>query len=154
MARLTLRMGQTRVGSAMSPSQAGYVQSVNQSWRKIERQIVDIFQQFEDVSDDICMEALRPTFEKSQEYCPIASGRLRRSGYIEKTSLRGKPRVEIGYGRAGEPPYTVFVHERVDMRHKPPTRAKFLQAAVLEDLEAIFGRLVIGYRGFMNGQSS
>lgn len=100
----------------------------------------------EGVTPDILLDALQPTFEKSQEYCPVDTGRLRDSGYLEITSFRGTPTVEIGYGLGGEPPYTVNVHENLEWRHKYPTRAKWLEVALLEDDAAIQQRIVDAYQ--------
>lgn len=100
----------------------------------------------EDVTPEILLEALEPTFELSQEYCPTATGRLRNSGYLEITQFRGVPTVEIGYGRGSEPPYAATVHENVEWRHKPPTRAKWLQAALVEDEKGIQDRIVTRLR--------
>jgi hypothetical protein len=114
--------------------------------------LLDIQQQFVDVSDEVMLEALQPNYEKSQEYVPKQTGRLSRSGYLQiAETSRGNPRVEIGYGYGGDPFYTVFVHEMVNIRHEPPTRAKFLQQAIMEDLDGIFKRLGDGYKEFMGG---
>jgi hypothetical protein len=123
----------------------------DQAARAIGRILSDIFDQFEGASEELMIEAMEPTFTKSQEYCPTASGVMRASGYLEKTGFRGKPRVEIGYGRGGYPHYTVYVHEMTGIFHEPPTRSKWLQAAVMEDTDAIYERLGRGYKAFMNG---
>lgn len=147
--KLSIGVGLKRGGTKF-PSEAGYVADVNRQCKELEDILIDVFKQFEDVSEDIMIDALRPTFSKARDiYCPKDSGDLRASGYLEKASFRGKPRVEIGFGRSGKPRYTVYVHEMLNFRHEPPTRAKFLQAAVFEDLNDIYLRLGREYKSFM-----
>lgn len=90
--------------------------------------------------------ALIPTFEKSQIYCPKETGKLVDSGYLELTGRYPReagqtPLVEIGYGRNGNPPYALVVHEMVQYRHKSPTRAKYLESALNEDRSKILPRI-------------
>lgn len=99
-----------------------------------------------DSTPEILLEALEPTFEKSQEYCPEDTGRLKSSGYLEITQFRGTPTVEIGYGRGGQPEYTVAVHENLEWRHKAPTRAKWLEVALTEDDKEIEQRIASAYK--------
>ena len=101
----------------------------------------------EETTPEILLEALEPTFKKSKEYCPKDTGALVESGYLEVRELRKKPTVEIGYGFGGNPSYTVAVHENLEWRHKSPTRAKWLQAALEEDANAIRGRIIRSYSG-------
>jgi hypothetical protein len=89
------------------------------------------------------VEALQPTLELSQEYCPIETGELRASGYVE---ARGRT-AEIGYGKDGMAPYAVLVHENPKFYHTPPTQSKFLQRAMDEDYFKILGRLVSSVKG-------
>lgn len=79
--------------------------------------------------------AMMPVFLKSQIYCPKDTGALVDSGYLEMTDrlgINGGPVVEVGYGRNGSPYYALVVHEVLTVKHKPPTRSKFLQAAYEE----------------------
>lgn len=147
--RLKINIGRQFSGSRY-PSESGYVSSINAQWKVIENKILSIFKQFEDASEDIMLDALEPTFEKARDvYCPHWKGPLRASGYLEVASFRGKPRIEIGFGKGGKPDYAVYVHERTDQYHEPPTQAKFLQRAVLEDLNEIYHRLGANYKAFM-----
>lgn len=107
---------------------------------------IDLVEHLEGITPEILMDALEPTFEISQEYCPEDTGRLKDSGYLEITEFRGRPSVEIGYGRGGEPPYAATVHENMEWRHKAPTRAKWLQVALTEDEQNIQARLAYDYR--------
>lgn len=123
----------------------------NKVGSELSRVLNSIFDQFEaqDVSEQIMYDAMMPTFEKSQRYTPKLTGALRESGYLEKVGTKSKPAVVIGYGKGGHPDYTVYVHEMVGIPHREPTRAKFLQSAVMEDLDLIFERLGEGYKRFM-----
>lgn len=111
--------------------------------------IVDGFKDFiahmENYSPDVLLEALEPTLELSWEYCPVDSGDLIASSYLEVVDFRGGGRVEMGYARGGKPSYAVYVHE-MPYSHEPPTSSKFLQRALDEDYYQILQRLVKGYK--------
>lgn len=133
-----------------SGAQGALTADINRQWKQIEDKILSIFNQLEDASEDIMLAALEPTFEKARDvYCPHFTGELRASGYLEVASFRGKPRVEMGFGKGGKPDYTVHVHELPEPYHEPPTRWKFLQAAMMEDLDEIYSRLGVEYKAFM-----
>jgi hypothetical protein len=82
----------------------------------------------------IVHEALEPTFQKTQDYVPRDTELLAHSGKIEDVQ-RGANRFTsyITYG-SGTAWYAAIVHERVDLYHAPPTRAKFISSAMEEDL--------------------
>lgn len=101
---------------------------------------------FEEVTPEILYDALYPTWIKSQEYCPVDTGALVDSGYLVLTASRGHPTVSMGYGFGGQPEYTVRVHENMEWRHEPPTRAKWLQVALEEDSGAIQARIISALR--------
>ncbi len=108
--------------------------------------------------------ALVPTFQKSQRYCPVSldgsrpydsPGTLKRSGRLvikEKGSVGATSRseVSISYGGNGIPFYAVFVHE-IPRRHTPPTRYKFLEAALKEDMSDIKARMFDGVKTISGG---
>jgi len=96
----------------------------------------------EEETAPIVVDALKPTFEKSQKYCPKDTGDLVSSGYLESRKFRGNVVAEIGYARGNKPSYAIYVHEMLEYRHKAPTRAKFLEAAIDEDLSDIQGRIL------------
>lgn len=146
---LKIQMGLSRITKPRYASEPDFVANVNAQFKEVEKALIDIFNQITDASEDIMVEALQSNFEQSQFYCPQDTGALKASGYLQKGNFRGKPRVEIGYGRGGNPRYTVLVHERLDFHHEYPTRAKFLERAIMEDLDGIYARLRIGYADFM-----
>ncbi|MEB3025829.1 hypothetical protein, partial [Parvimonas sp. M13] len=92
------------------------------------------------VSAECCVEALEETFGKALEYTPQDTGDLRASGYLEAETFRGNAVAVIGFGRGGNPSYAVYVHE-MPFAHKAPTRSKFLQAALDEDMGEIESKL-------------
>lgn len=101
--------------------------------------------------------ALVDTFKKSQVYCPVdpehksgTSITLRQSGRLTvRDAGRGNTVVEISYGRLGNPYYAVFVHEILTYEHAPPTRAKFLESAIKEDMQLIENKLADGMKTLM-----
>jgi hypothetical protein len=148
---INVQVGLTRVSAPLYASEPGYVSSINAQMKVIQNNLAKVLSAIEGATPEIMLEAVRPTFLKSQSYCPLDKGPLRASGYCEIRQWRGQPRVEVGYAKGGKPRYAVFVHEKVQDRHAPPTRAKFLEAALNEDLGAIRGRLEAGYRRVFGG---
>lgn len=142
-------MGLTRVKSPQYASEVDYVSQVNAQMQALKDDLQYIMDQFEQVTPEITLEALRPTFDKSQVYCPHKTGALRDSGYLEDVGFRGQPRIEMGYAKGGVPRYAVLVHEQVEVPHEPPTRSKFLEAAINEDYGVIIDRIHDAYQRFM-----
>lgn len=97
-----------------------------------------------------CLEdALRPTFEKSQVYVPKKTGTLARSGKLI-TGYKGvRAHAEISYGNEGEVHYAALVHEFTELNHQEPTRAKYLQSAMEEDLGEFKERVISAIRDKM-----
>lgn len=74
---------------------------------------------------------------------PIDTGALRASGHVEHPTIDGLAiEVRIGYGGASAP-YALFVHERLDLFHEPPTQAKFLEATMNAHAADFAGRLAV-----------
>lgn len=145
-----LRVGKISSRAPVYPSEPGYVASINRQLKELEGLVVDIIEQTEDVTPDILLEAWEPTFKKSQYYTPKDTHDLVKSGYLEVRSKGKKPTVEMGYGKGGKPDYAVYVHEILSYHHEHPTSAKFLQRAVMEDLEGLWMRLQSAYRAFFH----
>lgn len=121
--------------------------------RALTNALLSIFDQFIDASEDIMIAALEPTFTKAKVYVPKDTLALLESAYLVKNGSPRKPRVEMGFARGGKPYYAMYVHEILTYKHAAPTRAKFLESAVKEDLSAIYKRLGGEYSAFMNGIS-
>lgn len=151
--RLNANFGVTNLPRGnVYPSDPDFLSSVRKQTKAITDALLNIFQQFEDASPDIMIDALKPTLEKARDvYCPMRTGALRESAYLLEASFRGHVRVEIGFARGGSPPYAIWVHEML-FNHEPPTRYKFLQQAVTEDLGDIYARLGAGYANFMGSR--
>lgn len=142
-------MGLTRLSKPRYASEPGFVDAVNRQMKTIRDDLEYIFEQFEDATPEIMLEAMRPTFEKSQRYVPKDTMALHDSGYLEIAKRGKNSRVEIGYAKGGNPRYAPYVHEMLSHKHAAPTRAKFLSSAVDEDLYEIIDRLADGYKRFM-----
>lgn len=140
------KVGKQSIPNTASQTEAEFTAAVNRQLGDL----VDNFKAFvahmQDVSADVLYDALEPTFRKSQRYAPVKTKALVNSGYLEKRQFRGESVVEIGYGKGGEPHYAPYVHERLDLQHKSPTKAKFLQAALEEDANSIQSRIVRGMK--------
>lgn len=147
-----INVGKLSVRNPKYPSEPNFVSDMRSQMLELQHILDEVFDQIEGISPQIMLNALGPTFAISQHLCPVDTGALKASGYLEITSARtGGTRVEIGYGRGGNPFYAVYVHEMTSIYHKPPTMAKWLQAAVMGDLDNIFARLREGYRSAMVG---
>lgn len=146
IARPSIRVGKLTSKRALFPTEPGYIEQMKATTKELEDILFQLMQDIVDASPAAMVNALQPTFEKSQVYCPLDTGDLRASGYLEVTQFRGNPRVELGYARGGNPSYGVVVHENTSFYHKPPTRSKWLQAAMMEDLPMIYSRLGAEYK--------
>lgn len=149
---LRFSVGKLRAGKLDSPSAVTTTHELRQQLNELNKLITGVFDQFDQVTPYIMDAVLQPTFVKTQRACPVFSGRLRASGYLEITETKaGYARVELGYAKGGDPPYAIFVHERVDIAHAFPTTAKFVQGPVLEDIPEIYKRLKAWYAGYISG---
>ena len=144
MAQIIGQIGRLRVTKAAHPSEAGYIRSMRIQTDHLAAIIKQVSDNVHAATAPAIQYALQPIFEKSQEYVPVDTGRLKRSGFnrVDKESRSGNVRVLIGYGRYGKPHYAAFVHEMVHIPHARGTRAKFLEDAVNEGLHLFKRRLV------------
>lgn len=132
------------MGSATSIdyATANYANMMKLQSKQVSDMLTNVIADIKGVLPEILYEALLPTFELSQLYVPVDTGELKESGYLEKQTYDGGARVLMGYGKNGSPDYTILVHERVDMHHKSPTRAKFLLSAIEETAGDIYARIL------------
>lgn len=145
--RIAASVGRQRSSKAMLPYEAGYIKQIRDQFNEILSNYTKIVTELQgQPSVEILYDALEPTFQLSQEYVPVDTGELKNSGFLEKDKGTKTPRVVIGYARAGAPHYAALVHERVDIPHKSPTKAKFLSSALLEDEANIEARIIRGYK--------
>jgi hypothetical protein len=151
--RISFYTGRQRYNLGQNPSVRSLGRELNSSLNQVMRNFDAFLGIVEKVSPDVLIDALEPTFGKALTYCPLGdTGRLRASGYLEKEKnpKTGQYNVFMGFGRHGNPPYAVYVHE-VPATHAAPTRHKFLQAAIEEDMNAIKEGIVAGYRALAGG---
>lgn len=146
MARFKVQVGKLFYRNPPHPSSIAYLQYMRAAVAGMQKQYMEVFSQVKDMTPDIMIEALKPTFELAKYYTPVDTGALKGSAYLENRSFRGQPRVEMGFARGGLPEYGAFVHERIDIPHAEPTRSKFLETAMVEDLAGIRARLINTYK--------
>src|SRR5690348_6237242 len=117
---LNVSMGSS---AGLSPVAARLQGEFQQSMRGVLMLMRVAFNAIDGATPGILAEVLEPTFEKSQVYCPVSSGRLKGSGYVVAEKAGNGAVAEIGYARDGDPDYAIFVHE-MPYDHAEPTRDK------------------------------
>ena len=142
--RFRFTVGRQRVTSGAA-GKGQFVRNMREQYDVIESILTAYVDHMNEQAGEVMREALEPTFEKSQRYAPVKTGRLKRSGFLEVSNTSRGPVVNMGYGKNNEPPYALIVHERLDLAHKAPTRAKYLQSALEEDFGKIQRRLLDGF---------
>jgi len=99
------------------------------------------------VTPEAIYDALEPVFDKSQEYVPKATGLLAESAEMNINQLdNGRIEGEITYGSTSAW-YAALVHELVYVNHEPPTRSKYLQAALEEEMDNFLTSILLHYTG-------
>lgn len=139
-------VGRSRLTKSVGASEAAFTTSVKEQMQGIIDEYNSFIDYVDGVTPDIILEALKPTGELAQEYCPFRTGILRSSYYLEKQQRKGFSEVEIGFAKGGFPDYAVFVHENLEAKHEEPTRAKFLQSALEEDWPNVYDRIIQGIK--------
>jgi hypothetical protein len=137
-----ITVGKLSTQTPKFPSEPGYIAQIQAQMSELEKIYTNLFNKIEGVLPEILLNALGPTKILAETYTPVKTGALRASSYLEVTDRGQTPRVELGFGKGGQPEYAVYVHEMVEIPHKPPTRAKFLQSAVLEDQANVEKRIL------------
>lgn len=139
-------VGAKRITRTTGLSEAAWTSYARDSMQSVIKNFQALCKHMEVESTEVLLEALQPAFDLSQVYVPKLTGELKKSGYLQVFAFRGRPTVEIGYGKGGEPEYAAAVHENLRWRHKTPTQAKFLERALEETESEIQARIVDGYR--------
>lgn len=151
-AKFRSRLGRARINATVWSGSPGFVGAARRATAQISGALNGILEEVKGpITQAAMLDAIEPTLDKAKALTPKKTGALRESGYVEAGHFRGKPYVEIGFAKYGDPEYAVIIHESTEMYHKPPTRSKFLQAAVLGDLAAIRQRLYVAYKQAFNG---
>lgn len=71
-------------------------------------------------------------YRKSQQYVPVETGALKKSGRVEVNDKAGMAaEASVVYG-SEEAYYALYVHEDMTKNHAPPTCAQFLTRALRE----------------------
>jgi len=136
----------TRKSTGSSPY--AMAQQARKDFAQISKNWSNMVLQIKARAPEIMVYALKPTFDLSQKYVPKKTHALQNSGYIEITDVGNRPRVEVGYGKGGVPPYAAIVHEKIEYKHQHPTRSKFLQAAMEQTVGEVRNRLIDGFKTF------
>ncbi len=143
---LKLTVGRERVTSAALPSEAGYIRSIRQQMVLIRKNMLKVVDYVNVITPEAIEFALKPIFEESQRLVPVDSGKLKASGFVETRRTSTGTVAAIGYARFGKPGYAAFVHERLDVFHRAPTQAKFLETAVVTRIDDFRRRIVFFYQ--------
>ena len=78
---------------------------------------------------------------QSKDIVPVRFGVLRSSGKVDlPQKIAGIIKVILSYGGAAAG-YAIYVHENLTARHKPPTRAKYLEEPFKRAQAGLLGRL-------------
>lgn len=123
-----------------------YTKSARESMANVIRQVDQIFRSTKAQLPEVMEAVLEPTLDLSMVYCPVKTGKLVESAMLNSGFKNGKAYASISYGAGGKIHYAAMVHERTDLNHAFPTRSKFLQAALEEDLQNFKERIAFMLR--------
>ena len=123
------------------------VRNAREAMKEIEFRYAALIKNLEAATPDALEYALQPIFDKSQIYVPVLTEALKESGVIEAHRTSTGAKASVGYGVHGDPFYAIYVHERVDLQHEPPTQALFLRRAVEEEIDNVRPRVIKYLRG-------
>lgn len=119
--------------------------SARTSMADIIRRYSDLIKSLEAATPTILANAMQPVYNRSQIYVPKKTGALMSSAQLlAGVDERGRPMVSLVYGDSTTP-YAAIVHELVHLNHASPTRAKYLQAAMEEELDAFLTSVAVDY---------
>lgn len=155
-----LTVGYSRLpGRTSEGSRAYFGKQFTISARESMQSVIENFRllvaAMKDACPDSLEEAMSPTFDKAQRYCPKKTRALVESGeMISGINANGGAYCQISFGDNGRISYAAIVHERTDLHHALPTRSKYLEAAVSEDLHLMqrrFARAIKKRTGIPGG---
>lgn len=145
VAPVRFSIGPKRISKSMTPAQAGYVSYMRGQFKEIEQDFADFIGAINGVAPQAVEKALKEIFDLSQVYVPVDTAKLKRSGFVEVRQTSKGVTGSVGYAKGGVPHYAVFVHENLEVFHKPPTQAKFLERAADEKFFAVQKILIEEY---------
>ena len=124
-----------------------FTTSARQSMSEILKNFSQIISNMKNACPDSLEEAMTPTFDKAQKYCPKKTWALVESGEITSgVNADGSAYCQISFGGGGIVYYAAIVHERTDLHHMLPTRSKYLEAAIGEDLHLMQRRFARSFK--------
>lgn len=140
--------GRVRAGSPASYRKV-YTEDARAAMAQIIANYNTLINTLKSATPEILLAAMQPVFDKSQEYCPVDTSALVTSGIMfPETDIAGRQSVRIQYGDESAP-YAALVHEMVWLNHEPPTRAKYLQQAMEEEIDSFLSSIAIDYAMLM-----
>lgn len=81
--------------------------------------------------DDALRKCAEVILRKALKYTPVDTKALYNSGHVEGEGKGFGARYRVVFG-GPDAPYAIYVHERLDQHHEPPTCAKFLERGARE----------------------
>ena len=97
--------------------------------KEVEQEIRKYALKFPEKIKPILYEEAQEIMSESKKQCPVDTGALRASGYVnEPEETKEGIYVQMGYGGPSAP-YAIYVHERLDLHHRVG-KAKFLEDPV------------------------
>lgn len=120
-------------------------QNARQDMAEIIRRYETLIRHLENITPQILFNAVQPVRNRAAVYVPKKTGALAASERIQfGVSEGGKPMVSLTYGDESAW-YAAIVHEMVGLNHESPTRAKYLQAALEEEMDAFLTSVTVDY---------
>lgn len=136
--------GKTSAGSIASYRKT-FTKAARASMADIIKRYEQLIRSLEAATPTILANAMQPVYNRSQVYVPKDTGALMSSAQLlSGTDERGRPMVSLVYGNA-ETPYAAIVHELVHLNHVSPTRAKYLQSAMEEEMDSFLVSVAVDY---------
>ena len=149
MARSGFSVGSGRIAPGTKYA-GGATRNVRAQMKQLNQELTRIINSIDGVTPAAIEYGLQPIFDKSQLYVPVDTGDLQLSGFLRAEKTSSGARGIIGYAAKGKPFYAAIVHERLDVQHKSPTRAKYLQEAVQEELHQVRPRIIEYLQSMLN----
>lgn len=153
-ARFSTNLDQGRTGGRVREGSFTFhrrqsASSAKTNMQDVVRRYSEMITGMQSVTGDILQEILEPVLHKAMIYCPVRTGDLRGSGRIVvEVSSKHRASATILFGNSGVK-YAALVHERTQVFHAPPTRAKFLQSALEEELGGVLAHAAVLYASEM-----
>jgi len=100
---------------------------------ELQRNLNRLAKEYPEAAEQALHEEAEIIMADAKERCPVDTGRLRATGYVQPPS---DGEVEIGFGTD----YGIYVHERTELNH-PSGEAKFLENAINARMDGYLERL-------------